>query len=87
MFTKLKVMVSCCHCKKVQRLLIENRIGRDADGMDIWPCTECKKKYKLDLQNYMEESDKSFNLVNSSLAKATKKGLIKKQQSPHHRMR
>ena len=60
MFTKLKVMVSCCHCKKVQRLLIENRIGRDADGMDIWPCTECKKKYKLDLQNYMEESDKSF---------------------------
>ncbi|MCH2544291.1 MAG: 30S ribosomal protein S20 [Alphaproteobacteria bacterium] len=26
-----------------------------------------------------EEIDKSFNLVNSSLAKATKKGLIKKQ--------
>ena len=26
-----------------------------------------------------EEIDKSFNLVNSSMAKATKKGLIKKQ--------
>ena len=55
-----KVIVICCHCNMTHRLLIENRIGRDADGMDIQPCPDCKKKYKLDLQSYMKEAGKTL---------------------------
>ena len=41
--------------------------------------TNINKFTELITAKNKEEIDKSFNLVNSSLAKATKKGLIKKQ--------
>ena len=41
--------------------------------------TNINKFTELIKAKNIEEIDKSFNLVNSSLAKATKKGLIKKQ--------
>jgi len=55
-----KVLVNCCHCKKDHNLKIDMRIGRDTDGMDIWPCPNCKKKYKLDLMSYMKEQGKTL---------------------------
>lgn len=56
----MKISAECCHCNEIHKLLIENRIHRDADGVDVWTCSECKKKYKLDMPNYILARSTSF---------------------------